>query len=237
MLFRRSKKIKAEEDRRHQREVANLHHRFFKLPAELRNQIYELVVPVGREIKRSQNFYARSQDCRLPTLLQLCRRAREEVLPLFYGRNLVVIDLQHMTLHRLSTPRMKSSSSLLPPEGTATWRKIRIKSRSRCFHADGFAVLANIDIFIDRSSGIITARPQGQKSLSKCCQDAQHGYAKRLSAEIRKAELQDRERKLRRQDFERLARRVDENKEADNFMAPQRMMPSWEERVGRFHGR
>ena len=92
MLFRSRKRTQAEKDRK-VREDANRCQGFLRLPAELRNQIYELVIPSGHEIK--QTNYQRYQ---LPACLHVCRYVREEVLPIFYGRNLVIIILQHLWL-------------------------------------------------------------------------------------------------------------------------------------------
>ena len=238
MRFLRSKKkANAAEQARAAREVANAQQAFFsKLPAELRNQIYEQVLPIGWEVNPSQTPFLKYIP--LPDILHVCRQSRGEALPLFYGRNTIVITLQHMTLHRLSTQRLNSAANVLPSMGL--WRHIRIESCSRCFHDDGFAILANVDVFIHRGrgeEGTVTARPRGQKTFAKCCQDAQNRYSKRLCSEIRKAGLHRGERQLGRKDFERLARHVDENKGEDNFMAPRRVIPSWSERTGRFTGR
>lgn len=230
MLFKSSKKIRAEKERA-VREEANLGQRFLQLPAELRNQIYELVIPSDKEVKRKR--YPLYQ-CQLPSLLHVSRRIREEAFPLFYGRNLVTINLQHLTLHRWSVLRVQSCINLLPDSGTPSWRLIRIESNARCFHSDGFAVLANVDVFIDRGAseasieGSVTCHPRSSQSLSNCCQAAQKAYGRRLADEIRKAKLHNRERKLRPHDFERLAQRMDENR-ADWPMSPRRVIPRREE--------
>ena len=230
-LFRSRKKDQATKDKRAAREVANSQQRLLQLPAELRNQIYELLLPADDIIRRK--FYSLHQQevthklyppYKLPPLLRVCRQVRAEVLPLFYGSNLVSITLQHLLLHRYSSLRLKSCANLLPDYGTTSWRQIKLESSSRCFHADGFAVLANVDIFIDRGKGIVTCVPRGSQVLRQCCKDAQKVFSNRVAAEIKSMGLHERERKLRPHDFERLAQRMDENR-TDWPMAPRRVIP------------
>lgn len=225
-LFKSKKTAQAEIDRA-SREKANLHQRFLQLPAELRNQIYEYVIPTGKEVRRSQYSHI---PYRLPKILHSCRQIREEVLSLFYGRNVFVIVLQHLTLHRSLTLRVRDCANLLPEGGTTAWRKIRIESSSSCFHSDGFAVLAKVDVMIDRTEGTVSCQPRGSSTLAQCCRGSQKEYCKRLTAEVKSMKLQDRERKLRRQDFEKLARKRDECK--PDWTSPRQVLPSRSERFG-----
>ncbi|KAK5692882.1 hypothetical protein LTR97_010358 [Elasticomyces elasticus] len=60
---------------------------FFKLPAELRNAIYERVLPLGRRIRF--DTYAK---LKLPALLQVCRQIRNETVGMYYNGNSFVIQ-------------------------------------------------------------------------------------------------------------------------------------------------
>ena len=208
MFFKSSRKTQAEKDRL-AREETNLHRGILQLPAELRNQIYEQSIISGREIKHGHHWQYLK---RLPPLLHVCRGIREEVYPLFFGTNQVTIILNHLVLHPRSVVRMRSCVLLLPDNGTTSWRKLRIECCSRCFHPDGFAVLTNMDVFIDRSEGTVMCQPRAYQSLRPCCQQAQKEYSTKLVSQIKSCGLPDEKRKLRRQDVERLARRMDENR-------------------------
>lgn len=223
MLFKSNKRVRAEKERA-PREEANLRQRFLQLPAELRNQIYEHAIPSNEEVKRKRHS---RRQCLLPALLHVSRRIREEVFPLFYGRNLVTIVIQHLTLHRWSILRIQSCANLLPDTGTTAWRLLRVESSARCFHDDGFAVMADVDVFIDRGAGTVTCHPRSSQSLHKCCQLAQKAHGKRLVEDIRKSKLHERDKKLRPLDFEKLAQRMDENR-ADWPMSPRRVVPKRE---------
>ena len=224
-LFQRSKKTRAEEERVI-REEANSVQKLLQLPAELRNQIYDHCIQSGKPSSRKWYVHYRRQ---LPSLLHVCRKTRAEVFPIWFGNNLITIQLQHLTLHQRSTLRIQSSVNLLPDSGTDVWRMIKLESNARCFHSDGFAMLAKVDVFIDRNQGSADYLLRGSPVLGKCCQSSQREYGERLCWEVRSCGFHQKERKLRRQDFERLARRMDESR-SDWPMSPRRVVPRREMR-------
>ncbi|KJX92692.1 hypothetical protein TI39_contig5831g00006 [Zymoseptoria brevis] len=66
---------------------------FGKLSAELRNRIYDQVLPDDDEIEvYSANLSKPSEDYQ-PPITQVCREMRAETLPMFYGRNQFVLPL------------------------------------------------------------------------------------------------------------------------------------------------
>lgn len=205
------------------REAANFRQAFIQLPAELRNQIYELVIPSGQEIaKRHVHPKSRGWQGQLPSLLHVCRRMRKEVFPIFYGTNLITIELEHLMLHPSAVPRIRSCVNLLPVDGTTCWRVMRIEKSSRCFHPDG-AKFTTIVARIDRSEGTISCQPRAFRPLP-CCQTAAKECSVRLSKEIKSRGLHDSKHKLRAKDFERLSLRMDESR-ADWPKSPRRVIP------------
>lgn len=221
LLFNPAKKAQAEKDRQ-TRETTNFQENLLlRLPAELRNQIYDLLLPSKKEIKRS--LHHRSQG-RLPPILHVCRQLRRETYPLFFSRNTPVITLQHLTQHVRSPQRIRSTINVLPDYGTLSWRNFRIETCSRCFHADGFAVLANIDVLIDRDAQTVSCQPRGASYLRPCCRMAQKNYSKKLTAAIQGIGFQDGGKRLRRDHFERLAIKMDENRQ-DWLKSSRRVIP------------
>ncbi|KAF2486332.1 hypothetical protein BDY17DRAFT_291280 [Neohortaea acidophila] len=193
------------------RSTANSTAPFFRLPTELRNAIYLQLLPRNREVKRSR--HPRAQP-RLPALLQVCQQMRAETYPIFFAANSVFMTLQHLTQHPRSPLLMRSTLNLLPDKpGTDLWRSVRIECSSRCFHADGFAVLSNIDIFIDRAAQTIRCQPRAAAHyLRPCCQRAQKEFGAKLLKELQAREFHIGRKRLRKEDFVRLAKRMDESR-------------------------
>lgn len=222
MFFRNSTKVRVEQERV-SREETNRRQGLLRLPAELRNQIYDYLVPFGKSIAGDD---MRCKQQPLPALLHVCRQTREDISPIFYGRNIVTINLLHLTLHKWSNIRMRSAANLLPDAGTTCWRRLQVKSSSRCFHDDGYAKLTNMEVEINRMQGTLECRREHffYRLLEPCCKAAYEAYNKRLIAEMRKAGLHDQHHKLRRHDLERLARRMNENRN-DWPKSPKRVVP------------
>lgn len=81
------------EGARSKRETLNSKALLFMLPAELRNKIYDLVV-TGNMFLTTGNMSSPSQIA----VLQVCRKLREELVPLYYGSNtfsFALSTLQH----------------------------------------------------------------------------------------------------------------------------------------------
>lgn len=223
--FRPGKKAQAEKDRK-LREEENLRQAFFRLPAELRNQIYDMVMPTGQEIvKRHILPKSRGWQGNLPPLMQVCHQLRQELFVLFYTSNLFTVCLNDFLMHPKSQQRRRSSVVLLPQGGTACLRNIKIESCGRCFHS-GFARQPNVNAYIDRSQGTVVCEPRYSRFLDPCCKAAAEKYSNKLSEQIRLSRFHDEKQKLRREDFERLTRRMDESRK-DWPKSPKRVIPRY----------
>ena len=224
-MFWSRKKDQAEKQRK-AREDHNLHQMFFQLPAELRNQIYELVIPSDQDIvKRSVHNGARGWPGGLPALLHVCHQLREEIFPVFYGTNVVTVILEDLMLHPRSQPRIRSCVNLIPQDGTLALRKLKIETCARCFH-EGWARQPSVHALIDRTRGTLLCKPRYSQFLKPCCNAAAVKYSERLSSIIKSSGFLDGKRKLKREDFERLMRRMDENRR-DWPMSPKRVIPRY----------
>ena len=204
-----------------------MHQAFMKLPGELRNIIWEMVIPKEREVvKRHVHPRSRGWSGGLPPVLQVCRFFRQELYPLFYSTNLFTVCLEDLLMHPKSINRAKSSVNLLPKEGNLYLRNIKIESCARCFHS-GWARQPNVIARVDRSEGTITCQPPRlSRFLEPCCQAAAKKYSARLISQIEACGFQDGKRKIRREDFERLMRRMDESRR-DWPKSPRRVVPRY----------
>ena len=63
---------------------------FFRLPPDLRNQIYELALPVGAEIEP-----LKPSTTKIPPVLQTCYAIRWEALPMYFASNVYILELSH----------------------------------------------------------------------------------------------------------------------------------------------
>lgn len=223
--FRPGKKAQIEKERK-AREEENLQQAFFKLPAELRNEIYAMVMPKNQEIvKRHILPKSRGWQGNLPPLMQVCHQLRQELFQLFYASNLFTVCLNDFLLHPKSTQRRHSSVNLLPKHGTACLRRIKIESCGRCFHS-GFARQPNVNAIIDRAEGTVVCEPRYWRVLDPCCQAAAKKYAGKLGEQIKMSGFCDEKKKLRREDFERLTRQMDESRK-DWPKSPRRVVPRY----------
>ncbi|KAK4945827.1 hypothetical protein LTR10_014917 [Elasticomyces elasticus] len=82
---------------------------FLRLPAKLRNIVYDLVLPtdshllaLGRSSRRQANLECNCKEwihgaygcaTRVPRLLQVCRQIRVETLPIFFGSNIFMLGV------------------------------------------------------------------------------------------------------------------------------------------------
>lgn len=64
---------------------------FSKLPVEIRNQIYALALPTASTI-RSGNLDSLATFRSDPPITRVCKQARSETLPLYYGSNEFQLD-------------------------------------------------------------------------------------------------------------------------------------------------
>lgn len=114
--------VEAEQDRA-DREQCNLHTGLFKLPAELRNKIYAMIVPCGSWL----TFYARFKEQDIAAL-QICRAVRVDVIPMFYGDNSFAIDMRSASNAALAWQWLDSLSA----EAVASIRKLRLTTIVDC---------------------------------------------------------------------------------------------------------
>ena len=88
--------------------TTNLKVCFLSLPAELRNHIYELVVvkdeyePIEIRDKAEPHDESGEDERLQPSLSHACRQLRDEVLPIYYGRNRFVAPLEALILNAIS---------------------------------------------------------------------------------------------------------------------------------------
>ena len=100
---------------------------FLRLPAELRNRIYELtVVDLSRVISVVDDFPYRKNikaEVAQPPITKVCRQLRTESLPVFYGANVFKIEAQS-----------RFRNALVPNRAIAWLRAIGAANRSRLKH-------------------------------------------------------------------------------------------------------
>lgn len=81
---------------------------FFSVPAELRNQIYELVVvnsehiPIEIKLKAEHDVDGTNDERLQPSLSRVCRQLHNEVLPIYYGKNSFVSPLDTLLMSAIS---------------------------------------------------------------------------------------------------------------------------------------
>lgn len=61
-----------------------------RLPGELRNRIYELLVPSGSTFEVTTDTAARTQ----PSVSKVCRQLRAETLPIYYAANIFILEIR-----------------------------------------------------------------------------------------------------------------------------------------------
>lgn len=106
--------------------------RFFKLPAELRNKIYHLVVPNEQSI----THYGRSTRKEL-VMLQVCRQMRKDMVPIYYGNNTFAHDFRMESDVRIAQRWLKP----LGNDTAAAIRKLRLSTVISCDCAGGWRML------------------------------------------------------------------------------------------------
>ncbi|KAK3114779.1 hypothetical protein LTR53_006556 [Teratosphaeriaceae sp. CCFEE 6253] len=105
---------------------ASAQFRFLDLPRELRHEIYEFVVVEHKIFIRPDSVTGREQ----PDLAMVCRQVREEVLPVFYGKNTFAIDLT-------PSPRTAGTDGL---KTAAAWARA-IGNQSSAFPASSISFI------------------------------------------------------------------------------------------------
>ena len=92
----------------HEEPARNPSINFFSLPAELRNQIYELVVvnsehkPIEIKHKTEHDVDGTNDERHQPSLSRVCRQLHNEVLPIYYGKNSFVSPLDTLFMSAIS---------------------------------------------------------------------------------------------------------------------------------------
>ena len=105
------------------REAANSQLSLIKLPAEIRNRIYERLVPSNKWL----TAYNRSSPTEI-ALLQVCRSIRADTVPMYYGNNTFALDLR-TSEHRFLAYAWINSLSV---EAVNSLRKLRISVEIEC---------------------------------------------------------------------------------------------------------
>lgn len=214
----RNSSAAAEKDRA-TREDANRHSWLLKLPAELRNYVYELAVPQGRHVGicATRDFI---EQC---PLLGVCRQLQAEVMPMFFGGNTFMIPLR--SLAKRSHHWRKRTHPSFTEDAFASLSRFELVNnylcrvgRQRlphCLHLDG--VVVKVDRQMEEvvacqpiaSSGIklpgnSAPRPFASSDESPCfaacCLKSRKDAEERLLKEIKSTCLHFRSRTLSRQD-------------------------------------
>lgn len=215
----RSTSAGAERDRA-AREEANRDSWLLRLPAELRNYIYDLAVPHGRNM----GICAARDLVEQCPLLAVCRQTQKEVMPIFFGTNTFMILLRSLA-KRSHHWRSKSKQLTFSDHAFASIRKFVLVNNylcrigrqklPHCLHLDG------VVISIDRdreaveicapicSSGINLpgnnaprpfATSDDHPCFSACCLKSRKEAEDRMVKEVKSACLQFKHRDLNRQD-------------------------------------
>lgn len=216
---RSSSAAAAAERERAAREEANRNCWLLKLPAELRNYIYELVVPRDRHVGicATRDFV---DQC---PLLAVCRQLQAEVMPIFFGGNNFMILLRSLAKH--SHHWRKRPQAAFTEDAFASLRRFQLVNnylcrvgRQRlphCLHLDGVVVMVDREkelVFASApicSSGIDLPGNNGPRPFassddhpcfSACCLKSRKEAEDRMVQEVKSACLQYKSRKLIRED-------------------------------------
>lgn len=233
-LFSRSSSIVKLESTRADRHEHNQRQAFFKLPAELRIEIYAYCVPEESRLQEiciegddlERTFWASKGDKthwvynpqldplkHFPPLFGVCRQIRSEFIPLFFEQATVVLLLH--SLHK-----QKLFADVLCDRSISFIRHIELCTvfKHTCWN-DPRAVLRvsvtePVKVLIDRKEDTIAVRSrknggQGGIYRPQCCPDALKKDIDRLIKEIQALEVDAKSGRPRGNDFKLLARRTE----------------------------
>lgn len=225
MLFpgrsHRSSNAAAEKERA-SRELSNGRVIFLTLPGEIRNYIYDLVVPQDRSIGVS----APRDLFEICPLLGVCRQIQAETMPIFFGNNTFMILLRSLAKRSHHHLRQKKPGRNFTENAFASLRDFQLVNnylcrvgRQRlphCLHLDG------VVIRIDRNNEKVTTMPPMCSSgisllnnsspqpfrgsddhpcFSACCLKSRKEAENHLKQEVEKLGVHFKHRRLSRQDL------------------------------------
>lgn len=189
-----------------------------RLAPEIRNQIYEHIIPANDIITRDISHYkAHGKQLRqayhFPALLHTSRQIRKDNLPLFFGNNTFAIHLRYLMFKPKASLRPPALTDLLTDESIASLRHICIVDSSSCRHSYS-VVEAEIYVGIDRVNGKLSRRLAGSYSEgNRCCRKVQEEYLRRLVPEVETTGFHLPSHRLMREDFQDLAERMVRHRE------------------------
>lgn len=231
-LFSRTNSIAQLEPIRTEQEEHNQSQAFFKLPAELRLEIYAYCVPEeirlneicleGDNLERSfwaskgdktQWVFNPQLDSRndFPPLFGVCQQMRSEFIPLFFEKATAVLLLH-------SFQRQKLFADVLCDRSMSYIRQIELCTAFKhvCWNDQRallrYTVIEPVKVLIDRNDETITVQSreeQGGQFRPQCCRNALKKAIDRLVKEIRALEMDGQGCRLRGNDFKVLARRTE----------------------------
>ncbi|KAK3704777.1 hypothetical protein LTR37_013608 [Vermiconidia calcicola] len=151
------------EQDRAQREQDNGNSPLLRLPPELRNRMYEEILPAQNICKTIHRH----------GLLQACRFVRRETLPMCYGKAICMFDVRTVSGHQAATARLRHMST----DAMATSRRVHIETIVTCtckifwcywgVMAENDQSLAKLTAWIDRDA---------KDGRCKCTVDHPHCY-------------------------------------------------------------
>jgi len=162
---------------RMERQETNQQSFLLKLPAEIRNQIYGLLVPRGTQVGICS---PRGMVNQCP-LLAVCRQIQIEVMPMYFGSNTFTILLRSFA-KRSHGPWHRKSHRSFSENAFASIQRFQVVNnhlcrtgRQRlphCLHLDGVVVM------IDRKAEIVTAcKPICNSGISLVHEQSPHPFA------------------------------------------------------------
>ncbi|KAK5166866.1 uncharacterized protein LTR77_007595 [Saxophila tyrrhenica] len=209
-------KPRTEEDRA-AREVANSTSRLLQLPPELRNRIYEYVLPYRQDLRGSVCYNQQwiFSQCRI---FHASRQLRQEALSLFAGSNLFEIRLHFGELHTLSMMNVLCQD----PVAANALRNVEVVCSFTCAHAHTIMPFFGcVSVFFDRKAGTVTRTgAESWTNNMECdrnlkyglvgekCQRVREERVATLLQEVQAVGLHEKEGGFRKDELEELAARI-----------------------------
>lgn len=106
-----------------QKERENAETPFLRLPAELRDRVYDLAMPKGVWLGPLYHTFPRRF-----ALLQVCQAIRRGVMPILYGNSTIVFDFGFDDRITLASTWLNDQS----PEAIASMRHVHVSSLTDC---------------------------------------------------------------------------------------------------------
>lgn len=227
-----SDRLQQAEHNRRARGQRNHRQPFLKLPAEIRNRIYEThlqsiaastycftdtcIIALTDEFgDLGMRFYRKT----FSPLLQLCQQIRAEFLPIFFSKVTATLDLEAMIGSSVKADRKSTFLDILCDRAIARIGTLHIQSTAKCFgknrsaHGDPMHNCYNgVYIIVERNSECVRlGYPNGYLSSSKGALSPQGPIMKaveHLMAQIRSMNLHKLDHNLCQEDFKKLAREM-----------------------------